>query len=52
MQNLGKVCIWGSPFGMCRTDAQNGVDIIFKKQDKSATKTAINIILMQKMSRN
>jgi hypothetical protein len=30
MQNLGHVYIWGSPFVMSRTDAQNGVDIIFK----------------------
>ena len=30
MQNLGNVYIWGSPFVMSRTDAQNGVDIIFK----------------------
>jgi hypothetical protein len=29
MQNLGNVYIWGSPFVMSRTDAQNGVDIIF-----------------------
>jgi hypothetical protein len=29
MQNLGNVYIWGSPFAMSRTDAQNGVDIIF-----------------------
>jgi hypothetical protein len=28
MQNLGNVYIWGSPFVMSRTDAQNGVDII------------------------
>ena len=32
MQNLGNVYIWGSPFVMSRTDAQNGVDIIFKQQ--------------------
>ena len=31
MQNLGNVYIWGSPFVMSRTDAQNGVDIIFIK---------------------
>ena len=30
MQNLGNVYIWRSPFVMSRTDAQNGVDIIFK----------------------
>jgi hypothetical protein len=30
MQSLGNVYIWGSPFVMSRTDAQNGVDIIFK----------------------
>jgi hypothetical protein len=30
MQNLGNVYIWGSPFVMSRTDAQNGVEIIFK----------------------
>ena len=30
MQNLGNVYIWGSPFVMSRTDAQNGVDSIFK----------------------
>jgi hypothetical protein len=29
MQNLGNVYIWGSPFVMSRTDAQNGVEIIF-----------------------
>jgi hypothetical protein len=29
MQNLGNIYIWGSPFVMSRTDAQNGVDIIF-----------------------
>ena len=29
MQNLGNVYIWGSHFVMSRTDAQNGVDIIF-----------------------
>jgi hypothetical protein len=29
MQNLGNVYIWGSPFVMSRTDAQNGADIIF-----------------------
>jgi hypothetical protein len=29
MQNLGNVYVWGSPFVMSRTDAQNGVDIIF-----------------------
>jgi hypothetical protein len=30
MQNLGNVYIsvWGSPFVMSRTDAQNGVEII------------------------
>jgi hypothetical protein len=28
MQNLGNVYIWGSPFVMSRTDAQNGMDII------------------------
>jgi hypothetical protein len=28
MQNVGNVYIWGSPFVMSRTDAQNGVDII------------------------
>ena len=31
MQNLGNVYIWGYPFVMSRTDAQNGVDIIFNK---------------------
>ena len=30
MQNLGNLYIWGSPLVMSRTDAQNGVDIIFK----------------------
>ena len=30
MQNLGNVYIWRSPFVMSRTDAQNGVDIIFR----------------------
>jgi hypothetical protein len=30
MQNLGNVYIWGSPFVLSRTDAQNGVEIIFK----------------------
>jgi hypothetical protein len=30
MQYLGNVYIWGSPFVMSRTDAQNGVGIIFK----------------------
>jgi hypothetical protein len=30
MQILGNVYIWGSPFVMSRTDAQNGVEIIFK----------------------
>ena len=30
MQNFGNVYIWGSPFVMSRTDAQNGVDGIFK----------------------
>jgi hypothetical protein len=30
MQNLSNVCIWGSPFVMSRTDAQNAVEIIFK----------------------
>jgi hypothetical protein len=30
MQNLGNVYICGSPFVMSRTDAQNGVEIIFK----------------------
>jgi hypothetical protein len=29
MKNLGNFYIWGSPFVMRRTDAQNGVDIIF-----------------------
>jgi hypothetical protein len=29
MQNLGNVYIWGFPFVMSRTDAQNRVDIIF-----------------------
>jgi uncharacterized protein YegP (UPF0339 family) len=33
MQNLGNVYIWGSPFVMSRTDAQNGVEIIFKIRD-------------------
>jgi hypothetical protein len=27
-ENLGNVYIWGSPFVMSRTDAQNGVEII------------------------
>jgi hypothetical protein len=31
MQNLSNVYIWGSPFITSRTDAQNGVDIIFKE---------------------
>jgi hypothetical protein len=31
MQNLGDVYIWGSPFVMSRTEAQNGVEIIFKE---------------------
>jgi hypothetical protein len=31
MQNMGNVYIWGSPFVMSRTDAQNGVDIIFNE---------------------
>jgi hypothetical protein len=31
MQNLGNVYIWGSAFVMSRTDAQNGVDIIFNQ---------------------
>jgi hypothetical protein len=30
MQNLGNIYIWGSSFFMSRTDAQNGVEIIFK----------------------
>jgi hypothetical protein len=30
MQNMGNVYIWGSPFVMNKTNAQNGVDIIFK----------------------
>jgi hypothetical protein len=30
MQNLGNLYIWGSPFVMSRTDAQNWVEIIFK----------------------
>jgi hypothetical protein len=29
MQNLGNVYIWGSPFVMSSTDAQNGVETIF-----------------------
>jgi hypothetical protein len=32
MQNLGNVYIWESPFVMSRTDAQNGLEIIFKSQ--------------------
>jgi hypothetical protein len=32
MQNLGNVYIWGSPFVMSRTDAQNEVDIVFKNK--------------------
>jgi hypothetical protein len=28
----GQCLFWGSPFVMSRTDAQNGVDIIFKRQ--------------------
>jgi hypothetical protein len=32
MQNLGNVytCDCGSPFVMSRTDAQNGLDMVFK----------------------
>ena len=30
MRNLGNVYICGSPFVMSRTDAQNGLDSIFK----------------------
>jgi hypothetical protein len=29
MQNLGNVYICGSPFVMSRTDAQNGLDMVF-----------------------
>jgi hypothetical protein len=29
MQNFGNVYICGSPFVMSRTDAQNGLDMIF-----------------------
>ena len=32
MQNVDNVYIWGSPFDKSRTDAQNGVDIIFNQQ--------------------
>ena len=30
MQNLGNVYICGSPFVTSRTDAQNGLDMVFK----------------------
>jgi hypothetical protein len=30
MQNLGNVYICGFPFAMSRTDAQNGLDMVFK----------------------
>jgi hypothetical protein len=30
MQTLGNVYICGSPFVMSRTDAQNGLDMVFK----------------------
>jgi hypothetical protein len=30
MQNLGNIYICGSPFVMSRTDAQNGLDMVFK----------------------
>jgi hypothetical protein len=30
MQNLGNVYICGFPFVMSRTDAQNGLDMVFK----------------------
>jgi hypothetical protein len=39
MQNLGNVYIWGSPFVMSRTDAQNGVDIIFKSFSGNMSKS-------------
>ena len=38
MQNLVNVYIWGSPFVMSRTDAQNGVDIIFNFSDTTTTR--------------
>jgi hypothetical protein len=30
MENLGNVYICGSPFVMSRTDAQKGLDMVFK----------------------
>ena len=34
MQYLGNVYICGSPFVMSRTDAQNGLDMVFKHPKK------------------
>jgi hypothetical protein len=50
IQNLGNVYIWGSPFVMNRTDAQNAVEIIFKnvvvlEQQGAYKKTEPSILL-------
>ena len=43
MKNLGNVYIWGTPFVMSRTDAQKGVDIIFKSQNEQLQERNTNI---------
>jgi hypothetical protein len=43
MQNLGNVYIWGTTFVMSRTDAQNGVDIIFKSHNEQLQERNTNI---------
>ena len=45
MQNLGNVYILGSPFVMSRTDAQNGVEIIFKWLVITANEDKLEIIV-------